>query len=206
MADDGTDTEELIVSLEQENARLRREILTLRQFIDSMQNLVEALESPRPDTEIFDLLSEVLRNAMLTIDAKDGSLLVRDEDSGELVFVVTHGDVPHDRLAWRRIPRGEGIAGWVVEHRRAAIVNDVQSDDRFYQEVDREMEFKTRSLLAAPIIGGDQVLGVIEVLNKQHQSLFTTHDQTLLTLMCRFAGELLNTMMQRGGPEGHSRN
>ena len=185
------------MSLEDENARLRQEILALRQFIDSMQNLVDALEDPPPDFEIMDMLSEVLKNALDTINAKDGSLLVLDEDTQELVFVVAHGDLPSEKLLWKRVPRGEGIGGWVAKNKQAVIVNDVQSDERFYSGVDDEFEFKTQSMLAAPIIGGGQTLGVIEVLNKRDGKLFNTDDQTLLSLMCRFSGELLTTVIQQ---------
>jgi GAF domain-containing protein len=185
------------LTLEEENARLKKEILALRQFIDAMQNLIDALENPRPEFEIIELLSEVLKNALDTINAKDGSLLVLDEDTRELVFVVAHGDLPSEKLLWRRIPPGEGIGSWVVENERAVIVNDVQSDERFYSGLDQEFAFKTRSMLAVPIIGGGQTLGVIEVLNKRDGKLFNTDDQTLLTLMCRFSGELLNSVIQQ---------
>lgn len=185
------------LTLEEENARLKKEILALRQFIDAMQNLIDALEHPRPEFEIIELLSEVLKNALDTINAKDGSLLVLDEDTRELVFVVAHGDLPSKELLWRRIPPGKGIGSWVVENERAVIVNDVQSDERFYSGLDQEFEFKTRSMLAVPIIGGGQTLGVIEVLNKRDGKLFNTDDQTLLTLMCRFSGELLNSVIQQ---------
>jgi len=40
------------------------------------------------------------------------------------------------------------------------------------------------------------LLGVIELLNKSDRSLFVTSDQTLLTLICRFVGELLFTLIQ----------
>ena len=55
-------------------------------------------------------------------------------------------------------------------------------------------------------MGGGKVLGVIEVLNKRDGNLFNHSDLTLLTLMCRFCGELLNTLIQqqsdRTGPGG----
>ena len=76
-----------------ENEKLRKEVLSLRRFIDSMQNLMDAVENPRPDEEIMGLLSQVLSNALETINAKDGSLLVLDEETEELVFVLT--DEPH---------------------------------------------------------------------------------------------------------------
>jgi GAF domain-containing protein len=186
-----------IKRLDAENEILRNEILSLRKFIDSMQNLIEAVERPLPDAELMELLSDVLANALRTINAKDGSLLVLDEDTNELVFVIAQGDVGRERLAWRRLPPGEGIAGWVAKNRRATIVNDAQADDRFYPAVDNEFDFRTQSVLAAPIIGGGRLLGVIEVLNKNDGKLFTMGDQTLLSLMCRFSGELLYTMIQQ---------
>lgn len=197
MAEPDEKVHDEIAQLESENAALREEILSLRQFIDSMQNLMEAVEQPLPEAELMELLSGVLANALNTIDASDGSLLVLDEDSNELVFVITHGEAASEQIAWQRLPPGEGIAGWVARNRRATIVNDAQADDRFYPAMDRELGFKTHSVLAAPIIGGGRVLGVIEMLNKKDDKLFSVGDQTLLTLMCRFAGELLYTVIQQ---------
>ena len=186
-----------IAELESENTALREEIRSLRTFIDSMQNLMEAVEQPLPEAELMELLSDVLESALATINASDGSLLVLDEDTNELVFVITHGYAAKEQLAWQRLPPGEGIAGWVAENRRATIVNDAQADDRFYPALDRELGFKTHSVLAAPIIGGGRVLGVIEMLNKQDDKLFSVGDQTLLTLMCRFSGELLYNLIRQ---------
>ena len=188
--------------LERENARLREEILMLRQFIDSMQNLVEAAERPLGDTEILALLADVLDNALSAIDAQDGSLLALDEDTGELVFVLARGEVAGPRLQWRRLPAGEGIAGWVAARGEPTIVNDARNDERFYPGVDLELGFETRSVLASPIRGGGKVLGVIEVLNKRDSSLFSHHDLTLLSLMCRFSGELLHSLIRQSLESG----
>ena len=186
-----------IAQLASENAALREEILSLRQFIDSMQNLMEAAEQPLPEAELTELLHGVLCSALQTIGASDGSMLVLDEDSNELVFVITHGDVATEQLTWQRLPAGTGIAGWVSSNRRATIVNDAQTDDRFYPAMDRELGFKTQSVLAAPMIGGGRVLGVIEMLNKKNGKLFSVGDQRLLTLMSRFSGDLLFTVIKQ---------
>ena len=69
--------EQEVERLQLENARLRTEILSLRQFIDSMQNLIDAVEKPLPEAQLMALLSEVLQNALNTINAQDGSLLAR---------------------------------------------------------------------------------------------------------------------------------
>ena len=185
------------MQLELENERLHNQLVALRRFLDSMQNLSEAVEAPRPDHEIMDLLDDVLAHARGAINAKDGSLLVLDENTQELVFVIAQGDVSAGDLAWRRIPPGEGIAGWVVNEKRATIVNNPGTDDRFWANLDSELGFATNSLLAAPIVGGGRVLGVVEVLNKLDGLKFNAEDQALLTLVCRFAGEVLYNMVQR---------
>ena len=183
-------------ALVEENERLKEEVAVLRKFIDSMEHVMEAVEKAPPETEIVELLEDILGNVMATIGAIDGSLLVLDEDTNELVFVISQGKLPQENLHWKRLPPGEGIAGWVVQHRRATIVNDTHTDNRFYGEIDSEFEFNTRSLLAAPLEGGGRVLGVIELLNKSDNRLFSLSDQTLLTIICRFAGELLYTLIQ----------
>lgn len=184
-----------LMRLKEENRRLKDVIHARGQFIDSMNNLMEAVENPPSDVEIMDIMRDVLQNTLKAIHARDGSLLVRDEATNELVFALIEGDVPQEKILWRRLPPGQGIAGWVVENRRPTIVNDVLSDDRFYAKLDHEGTFKTRSVLAAPIIGGGQVLGVIEVLNKRDDMVFNSGDRARLTLICRVAGELLCKMI-----------
>ena len=57
------------------------------------------------------LLEDILRNVMATIGAGDGSLLVLDEDTNELVFVISEGNLTQGDLHWKRLPPGEGNCG-----------------------------------------------------------------------------------------------
>ena len=176
-----------LMRLKEENRRLKDVILARGQFIDSMNNLMEAVENPPSDVEIMDIMRDVLQNTLKAIHAREGSLLV---------FALVEGDVPKEKILWQRLPPGQGIAGWVVEHGRPTIVNDAVSDDRFCAKLDQEDSVRTHSVLAAPIIGGGQVLGVIEVLNKRDEMVFNSGDRARLGLMCRVAGELLHKMIR----------
>lgn len=181
--------------LRHENLSLEQEADQLRQFLDSMAKLIEAVERPKRESEALPLLGQVLDSAIRAIGAKDGSLLVPDVQTGELVFVLVQGQSTKDNLVGRRLPAGRGIAGWVAEHRRGTTVNNVPADERFYPELDVELDYRTNSLLAAPLLGGNRLLGVVEVINKQDGKLFSTGNLTLLTLMCRFSGELLHSLI-----------
>jgi GAF domain-containing protein len=181
--------------LRQANLSLEQEADQLRQFMDSMAKVIEAVERPKRDSEALTLLGRVLDSAIRAIGAKDGSLLLPDDQTGELVFVLVQGQSTKDNLIGRRLPAGRGIAGWVAENRRGTTVNNVPADERFYPELDVELDYRTNSLLAAPLLGGNRLLGVVEVINKQDGKLFSTGNLTLLTLMCRFAGELLHSLI-----------
>lgn len=191
------DTDEELFELRAENESLRREVRVMSQLLDSLENLMDAVQAPRSDSEVMELLGGILDDAMNTTNAEAGSLLVLDEERDELVFVLTRGEGPEEELKWRRLPRTEGIAGWVASNRHATIVNDVHDDDRFYDHFDAEFSFRTRSVLAAPILGFGRVLGVIEVVNKRDRIGFGAADQAMLALLCRFAGELLVVIMER---------
>ena len=174
---------------------LEQEAEVLALFMESMATLIDAVERPKRENEALTLLSEVLDIAIRAIGARDGSLLVPDGETGELVFVLVKGESTKANLIGRRVPAGRGIAGWVAENRRGTTVNNVAADERFYPELDVELDYRTISLLAVPLLGGNRLLGVVEVLNKQDGKLFSTGNLTLLALMCRFAGELLHSLI-----------
>lgn len=186
---------ERLEELRQENRALEQEAGQLREFMDSMVKLIEAAERPKRESEALTLLSQVLDSAIRAIGAKDGSLLVPDEETGELMFVLVQGQSTKDNLIGRRLPAGRGIAGWVAQNRRGTTVNNVPADERFYPELDVELDYRTTSLMAAPLLGGNRLLGVVEVINKQDGKLFSKGNLTALTLMCRFAGELLHSLI-----------
>lgn len=186
---------ERLERLREENLDLEQEADVLRQFMDCMAKLIEAVDKPSHKSEALELLGQVLDSAIHAIGAKDGSLLVPDQETGELVFVLVQGETTKASLVGRRLPAGRGIAGWVAENRRGTTVNNVPADERFYPELDVELDYRTSSMLAAPLLGGNRLLGVIEVVNKRDGKLFSTGNLTVLSLMCRFAGELLHSVI-----------
>ena len=181
--------------LQEENRQLREEVQSLRQYAEGVQSLVDLVGAWDPHSEVMPLLDRILYNALSVLDAKDGSLLVLDDETNELVFVLVRGVVDENELHGVRIPPGAGIAGWVAKHAKPAIVDNPRKDPRFLASIDEKFDFRTESLLAAPIIGGGRVMGVIETLNKHTGEPFNQADLTLLTLLCHFAGEVLDRLV-----------
>ena len=113
------------------------------------------------------------------LNAEAGSILLLDEENNELVFAAATGS-KKEKIKDIRVPVGEGIAGWVAREDRAVLVADVQNDPRFYRKVDQKTEFKTKTIIAAPLKTKDKLIGVVEVLNKKNDELFNEEDLNLL--------------------------
>lgn len=126
------------------------------------------------------LLDLTIRKAVDLLEAEAGSLLLVDEESGDLVFQVAIGE---SDLVGTRLPAGAGIAGQVVRENRSVRVEDVRQDRHWYPEVDRRSHFVTRSLLCAPMTAHGTVIGVLEVLNRRDGCPFDEDDERLLTAL-----------------------
>jgi diguanylate cyclase (GGDEF)-like protein len=156
-------------------AALRRTSKRLAILTDIVKTANSILE-PRKVIEL------VMEKVQLLVPSEAWSMLMVDEDRRELRFEVALGDKGRDVSALR-LKLGEGVAGWVAQNGRPAIVNDTAKDPRFAPRFDLKTQFKTRSILCAPLVSRGRTIGVVEILNKL-SGRFTRSDlEVLLTLV-----------------------
>lgn len=176
------------------NAKLRDDSHRLHSFLNALQGLVAALDVQTEDEQVMSLLSECLDALLQAINAEFGSLLALDEDNRELVHVLVSGTQSDTAMLWQRVSADKGVVGWVLQQVDAAIINEPSADDRIDEKTDIPAGITAETLMCIPVLGKDEVLGVITVFNKRVDGMFTDDDQTLSWLMGRFAGELLYRM------------
>ncbi len=167
-------------ALKQEIAQLQRENATAHERVAVLQVLHDVARSLSSELNLEPLLQMILATAVQVVGASAGSLLLLDLETNELVFKVIEkgGGVA---LEGTRMPADKGIAGWVVTHRQPLIVDDVNRDDRYYRDISQGSDFTTTSLLCVPMITKGQVIGVLQMLNKDPGQYFTIADQEILT-------------------------
>ena len=182
--------------LKEENDSLREENTALRGYMSALEELHEATQQIISEENLFDLLDKILHSAMNVLQAEGGSLLLRDEETGELVFVLVHGDI-QQKLRGFRIGGDVGIAGWVASNRQPLIVNNPRQDRRFSIQVDEGFDFYTRSIMGVPIMTPNKLIGVIELLNKRDNQGFIDADVTLLSILGQVAATALQEMHER---------
>jgi signal transduction histidine kinase len=171
----GPMADETKMSLEE----LRRDYQLAQERIAALTVLQNVARNLTSELDLNKLLREIVRSAVRVLKASDGSLLLWDEATNELVFAVTEGGVG-EALEGRRMPADKGIAGWVLTHRQPDIVHEVRSDERFYRAIDESLGYHTSSLAAVPMITKGQGIGVLEVLNKESGERFDENDRDIL--------------------------
>ena len=92
------------------------------------------------------------------------SLFLMDHNNHELYFKIVGEDEHHNEVI--RFPASAGIAGWVATNKQLLNVSDAYKDDRFNKDADRRTNFRTRTILCAPILSEGIVLAVAQVLNE----------------------------------------
>lgn len=159
----------------------------------SAEHLARLLEISRrlsSTLRLDELLSLVMDVATELTHTETASILLVDRSTGQLHFAAsTRGKVPQDIV----VPLDNSIAGWVVRHGRSLILDDVQTDERFFANVDEDLEFVTRSMLAVPLVTGQGVIGALEVINKKDDGDYTSQDVALMeALASQSAVAILN--------------
>jgi GAF domain-containing protein len=135
-----------------------------QQRIATLHVVHEVARSLTSELNLDPLLHQILAKAVEVMQASAGSLILWDELTDELVFAVIEGG-GGENLKGVRMGRDKGIAGWVATHRKPLIVDDVSSDERYYQSIAQSFDFKPTSLLCVPMISRSKLIGVLQVLH-----------------------------------------
>lgn len=160
-----------------DKAHLYREMEEHTRRLTALNEVSSVITSTLDLPAVLDLIMDT---AVELLKAEAGSLILTDQDTGELVFEVTAGPGSAD-LVGTRLPPGTGIVGTVVKERQPVIIRDAQADKRWYQGLDDHTTFITRSIIAVPMVSRGRAIGVIELLNRRDGGPFGEDDERLLT-------------------------
>jgi len=192
--------------VERERSRGQEETMRLRQEKDFvvrfMHDMVEALgESPSRG----DLFQRIVHAAVRCTNALSACVF-EITPGGRLRGVAVEGLFPPQRplpessrvklttraryleqvLRSEILEPGEGVIGQVAESRTAELVVDGRRDERLPRHDDESLVL--RSLIAAPIMFRENLIGVLAVANPVTQQPFTETDFSLMQTLAEQAG------------------
>lgn len=149
------------------------------------------------EIDLDGLLRKILTESVPWMRVEACSIFLPDAHTGDLVIHEAHGATA-PRLGAFRVPAGKGIVGVAMTERRLVRVDDAARDDRFYKEADLSTGWKTRALLAAPLLDGEECLGVIEFLNPVGRAVFSEEDERLVEFFAGLVAAALGRVRAQG--------
>jgi len=182
----------------------RKEIITnlktvasLKQKIQELQTLNEVVQAINSSLKPREILRIIMEKTADLIKAEGWSVLLLDNNKRDLVFVAAVGEAGK-KLMGMRLKVGQGVAGWVARYGQSLIVPDVTKDPRFYSGIDKKVKFITRSVLCVPMKSRNEIIGVVEVVNKIGGEPFTQDDLEIFeNLVAHITIALENANMYR---------
>jgi GAF domain-containing protein len=141
------------------------------------------------------LLAAIVEVARSIFGAKASSILLLDAETDELVFEAVVGE-GEETLLGTRFPAGKGIAGWVLATRTPLVIEDVRDDPRFARDVAEDTGYVPKGIMAAPLLTEESALGVLSVLDRPEQSLFSLQEMELLGLFANQAAIAVDLLVK----------
>lgn len=170
-------------------ARIRTSLRMKHAIERKIAGLVEVNYLLAQTVDTDDMLKVLLESANRLFSTEGTSIAFIDEGKETLTFSTVVGGAP---LGQNQIQMSQGIVGWVARMNRGVVCNDVTHDPRFYAGMDRQTGFQTKSILCAPIVQENEVIGAIEAVNTANPEGFSQEDLQLLMALGGLAAAAMN--------------
>lgn len=158
-----------------------------KRFVDISHSLASTLD-------LEPLLKKIMEVAVELVDGEEASILLYDQHTHRLHFEAATNSDKSPQLQTLYVPE-ESIAGWVALNRTPQIVNNVKQDERHFDDIEKEINFVTKSLVAVPMVTKQKLIGVLEVLNKKIGQFDSEDQEILLALASQAAIAIENSRL-----------
>eukprot|EP00834_Sanchytrium_tribonematis_P001274 NODE_30_length_37342_cov_0.449507.p1 type:complete len:706 gc:universal NODE_30_length_37342_cov_0.449507:21671-23788(+) len=155
---------------------LLRNALSLEDIKKSQRKVEVLLDTTKSlkTLELEKLIEAIMQAAKELLNCDRSTLFLLDKDRGDLWTKINQMDI--------RFNMNLGIAGYVCGSGQLLNIPDAYQDARFNTEVDKKTGYKTKSILCMPITKtSGEIVGVIQMINKCNDGVFTREDEQLLT-------------------------
>jgi signal transduction protein with GAF and PtsI domain len=141
------------------------------------------IASPVTHSQLLDMIVETAANV---ISARAGALFLIDQETQELIFEVALGQKAEEVKKFR-VPLGHGIAGLVAISGQPMAISNARSDPRLASDIAQSVGYLPNSVLCVPLLYNEQIIGVLELLDKEGAPSFDAGDMEALDLFAQQA-------------------
>jgi len=136
--------------------------------------------------DLDEVLELIIEKATRMMQAKASSLLLLDRKTKKLYFKVATGE-KKEQVRKYEINLGQGIAGFVAEKGEPVLIPNVSEDPRWDSKISESTGFQTHSIACVPMKVRGEIIGVIEIIDKEDRSPIQYEDMKTLTVFAELA-------------------
>jgi len=155
------------------------------EYLDELSLVSRAVLAVSRQMPVRQVLQVIVDSARTLAGAEYAALGVPDERGSFAEFVVS-GLTEAEQRAIGPLPRQHGMLAELLRGAKAERLPDITADPRFGGWLPAA-HFSMRAFIGVPVLGGDEVLGIIFAANKADGGEFTGRDEDLLTLFAAHA-------------------
>lgn len=171
-----------------------RDLASCINKVKQLSNCIEISNLINSELSLGRLLDSVMETVKQAFQADSASLLLLDEETGDLVFQIALGEVGEEIRELYRLKKGQGIAGLVAETAIPLNIEDVYDHPRFSKEYDRRTNYRTKAMLCVPLMARGKTLGVIQAMNKLTPPfVFSPEEMEMLQTIASSAAVAIDT-------------
>ena len=163
------------------SAKLYKELKNAASALALLYEISKTINEGRSCQEVLGL---ILKKGIEMFDAKNGSIMLIDETSGDMNIRVAEGLSAEIIRTTRKRPGDGSIAGWVAEKEEPLLLIGKVKDSRFATVQQRE---HVKDAMCAPLKIKNKLIGVINISNQVGHENFT---ETNLNFLCTIANEI----------------
>ncbi len=165
------------VQLNLENRNLRMAVSKNKKADEKLTYLADITKSIVSILDQDKLLNTLLDKSLQLLNAEQGSLMLLDHDTSELVVEAKRciDDTVQEKM---RFKKGESISGMVLDKGGSLLVENIEKDPRIKQA--NRPRYRTKSFMSVPIKIEDRLAGVLNLSDKIKGDIFNKDDLSLI--------------------------
>ncbi len=142
-------------------------VVDLEAKIGLLQAIIGAGTIINSTLDLGTVLEQVMTSAKEVMSAEASTVLLVEEETGDLVCLTATGPAGDRFKELFRIERDtNSIATWVAAKEKPLLIDDAYTDDRFCPDYDRQTGFRTQSIMCLPLKARGKLIGIAQVINK----------------------------------------
>jgi uncharacterized protein YigA (DUF484 family) len=147
------------------------------------------------------LFNRITQICFETFDCERVSILAVDTDRKELTVRSAAGHGNMELVVGSRQGVGDGVAGWVAEHRRPLLLGPQVNASKFWRF--RPKAEQIYSAMVVPVVFREQLYGVLCVSSRNAEVTYTQEDLRVLEVMAWNAAVCVRHIELLGVPLAH---